>query len=1227
MLASQWILRAKAVVKVAILSALLLSGAWILAWLRSSNPAARDYLGWLITSLLELLLLTLLVMLLLWWLRERQIPTILQFQNLTGDAHYDGIAAGFANLLSQEMGRIYTVRSEATRIWGPEDMAPIGLSSNGYVARLPPSAWSLLRGREPLGPASLPAKLKNLPRAANVAGGEFSGVVTQVGTVGLGPVNLPLGGLLNLALSILQVGQISGNFQKHGPDLTIVVTWAGRGSWHIRSGTLPSGFQSEGQLIHAMARQLAHHILWETKYRTSSNWQSFQEWISGLEVYCRYRNSRGRDVQALTQARACFERAVNLDPDCALAQHALGVVCAEQGLTATAIEMYRRSLELDPSLPEVHFSLALAYAPASGKLEEAIQACQKAVQLDRHFAAAQHFLGDWLISAVNWSDVEAAAARYRQAATAYRWAIRGYEQALKNARRSRLLEAEDERSSATMMQLAYRLGRALFSLGKAYLELAELSTGLHLLWEPWLSRWHSRRANQRGQALLQQIGIGASGAGPALESYYDNKELGKLYLDWAQQEWEILTPTLSQSRSKKSRSGVDAALQEQAQRIDQRLEMAILAFESVLATTPEDAGAWGDLAWAHRLRGLLLAQTADEQQRSRASNELKVATAMLGKALALTPQDPTHYERLLDIHANKGKLEPASGRALPRAKPQSRRQTPAPSEDMPPEARAYNELAQVIRTAWTVSDAGWVIAEIVRLAFPAPKSEARAVAQRLPAASAAPKDAPTQIYLWALGWLLIRLGQPDPGLKYLSRTLTMGEFPEAALAHIDLAQLYEQQQERKQALAELKEAQERYLQPYLVSQPLRLVLARQLAEVGFAYEQYVDAIQLYSEAIALAGENTFQQAELLAGRGQAQLARKAYIDALRDCQEAAKLVPTYAFPFVIMASAFMEMQDYRQAIEAWNRVAELAPGQLLGPYHHALGNAKYRLALACDEAQAREALYQEAVQAYQQAIAQYGLDELEDKARAHADLALVLSNLKQYKAATLAGEQALALAKDSPDAFWHHMQLADLYVKQKWFTVAEQHYREAIRLGELGEQAALAEQRTELAQRYRLDVAEARNLIAYYLCAEQGVNLEEGLRQIELALEQISVADAGHETRGAYLDTRAWLYYKLGDYDRAIDDLQNAIALTMGTVEERYHLALAFERKAEMAGTDAERRQHLTHARAEWEHVSDLDVEIGERRPKALERLRQLSEDDSAVRNNGAVTTPETQHG
>ncbi|PHX56216.1 hypothetical protein CP500_006525 [Tychonema bourrellyi FEM_GT703] len=103
----------------------------------------------------------------------------------------------------------------------------------------------------------------------------------------------------------------------------------------------------------------------------------------------------GRDLQQQGEFRGaieCYERAIAIAPNNAIAYSNLGVIKQQQGELVEAIAYYRKALEIDPNLAEILSNLGSALADA-GETEEAIAVYDRALSLNPNCAEAWINLG------------------------------------------------------------------------------------------------------------------------------------------------------------------------------------------------------------------------------------------------------------------------------------------------------------------------------------------------------------------------------------------------------------------------------------------------------------------------------------------------------------------------------------------------------------------------------------------------------------------------------------------------------------------------------------------------------------------------------------------------------------------------------------------------------------------------------------------------------------------
>ncbi|MFP2961921.1 tetratricopeptide repeat protein [Myxococcus sp. 1LA] len=99
------------------------------------------------------------------------------------------------------------------------------------------------------------------------------------------------------------------------------------------------------------------------------------------------------------------------------------------------------------------------------------------------------------------------------------------------------------------------------------------------------------------------------------------------------------------------------------------------------------------------------------------------------------------------------------------------------------------------------------------------------------------------------------------------------------------------------------------------------------------------------------------------------------------------------------------------------------------------------------------------------------------------------------------------------------------------------------------------------------DHAAALNFLGYLL-AQAGQNLDEAERRVRRALEL-------RPDTGAYLDSLGWVYFRRGDYARAVDALERASMLSPDEPVILEHLGDAYQRVARMDEAAAAWRRAL----------------------------------------------------
>ncbi|CAA7612977.1 tetratricopeptide repeat protein [Magnetospirillum sp. SS-4] len=192
------------------------------------------------------------------------------------------------------------------------------------------------------------------------------------------------------------------------------------------------------------------------------------------------------------------------------------------------------------------------------------------------------------------------------------------------------------------------------------------------------------------------------------------------------------------------------------------------------------------------------------------------------------------------------------------------------------------------------------------------------------------------------------------------------------------------------------------------------------------------------------------------------------------------------------------------------------------------------------------------------------------------------------------------LANARPDAFEPVLSRGDILRRHKRYAEAAEAYDQAIeRAARSGEppnwtlhyargmalersrQWARAEADFKEALRLKPDQPDVLNYLGYSW-VDQGVNLDEGRKLIERAVQQ-------RPNDGAIVDSLGWAFYRTGDFQAAVKHLERAVELKPEDPTINEHLGDALWRVG-----------RVDEARFQWNRAMSLDPE-----PEQIEALRE----------------------
>ncbi|MBV8206030.1 MAG: tetratricopeptide repeat protein [Acidobacteria bacterium] len=189
-------------------------------------------------------------------------------------------------------------------------------------------------------------------------------------------------------------------------------------------------------------------------------------------------------------------------------------------------------------------------------------------------------------------------------------------------------------------------------------------------------------------------------------------------------------------------------------------------------------------------------------------------------------------------------------------------------------------------------------------------------------------------------------------------------------------------------------------------------------------------------------------------------------------------------------------------------------------------------------------------------------------------LAQIYDRLRRWKDAEETLAKAAPLSQKPEDRQYVQFLLADTYDREKKYDEAEQIFRRL--LAEDSHNAAVL------------------NYFGYML-GDRGVRLEEALNYVKKAVEL-------EPQNAAYLDSLGWIYFKLGNYDQAEDNLRKASERMNNDPTIQDHLGDLYQKTGRLKQAAA----HWERALDEWQHSVPGDVDQNDvtKTQKKLESAR-----------------------
>jgi tetratricopeptide (TPR) repeat protein len=581
---------------------------------------------------------------------------------------------------------------------------------------------------------------------------------------------------------------------------------------------------------------------------------------------------------------------------------------------------------------------------------------------------------------------------------------------------------------------------------------------------------------------------------------------------------------------------------------------------NLLKTSPDDVD-------AHRLLGRIYLRQLGESQNgvsstSSSGNALDLAIAEFEKIVALQPRNVEDRMVLGQLYTVKHEPDKAA------AEFKTAQAIEPDSEDVVLNlARVYAEngnLQQAVSVITAVPEGSRTAKMEFTLgaAYDQMKDTKDAIAAYQRAADLEPEDLQT---LDALAQALLTDDQLDAALKQYEQLAEAD--PENGEALVHIAEIQRRQGKYEDALTTIHKA---------------VKLDPNSLEAGFNEGMLQDVLGKFDDA-AQTYQNMVDQTSHANGAYTAEeknnrsifLARLAgvYLEQNKVDQALA------TYQKLIDMGGDSAVQGYQGQVDAYRQAKQFDKAVDVGQKAVAANpkNRDLKLMLAgelADQGQPDQAL----------AMARGLLNNSPDDRAIYEALGQMDVRLRRWKDAEDAFNKAEPLCTKNEDRIYLLFLRGELADREKHLEPAEQYFRQALALDPQN--------------------AMTLNYLGYML-ADKGVKLPEALKLIRQAVTL-------EPMNGAYLDSLGWVYFKMGQYDLAEDNLRSAVARDQTDPTVHMHLGDLYEKTGRIRLAAAQWQLSL----AEFAKSSPADIEPGDvsKVQKKLESARvKLAKEDNAL--------------
>jgi len=347
---------------------------------------------------------------------------------------------------------------------------------------------------------------------------------------------------------------------------------------------------------------------------------------------------------------------------------------------------------------------------------------------------------------------------------------------------------------------------------------------------------------------------------------------------------------------------------------------------------------------------------------------------------------------------------------------------------------------------------------------------------------------------------------------------------------------------------------------------------------------------------------------------QLRFAQGDYDETLAILDRVLEKNPSSTLALIAKSEALAAKKDFDQAIATVEKLQEVNPeggegyyrkGRLLqaqGKEEAALGEYKKALAKSPDSAGVLSSVVNLELKLEGADAAEKRLTTLiaEDPSQplAHRLLGMVYLSEKDYARAEDAFQKQLEIQPDDPASY---AQLAQVRIVRENFVGAAEAYEAGLKakpgspqllIGLAGVRERQQDYDAAIALYQQVLEKQPGNAISINNLAALLADHRNDDASLDRAAELSKKLEETNQP--AFLDTAGWVYYRRGDYDKALEVLQRVVEQAPEVPVFRYHLGMTYKEKGDAAAA----REHLTEATS-----GDYQYEGFEEAKQALESL------------------------